>query len=416
LRGWWALALRSSTLLIVTKTIKGAVNKEVNSMVNDNVASVLQIQNIRINDRNQDITKRWYIDMELIYSDGSKLRKIKHISSARYPTLVERNKYVKRLSKALENWQPDNKPLKIFFKSGIKDQFDEMLQVKFAETKKKRTIQTYRSDINIFFEFLELNNLSAIKVSEFLQFHALAFSDYLLTNRGNGNLTRNNVVRRVSHNFEMIKQRTNLIEDNPFAKVKKLKTTISFQHVAFTPEDQILVENEIQNQNDNLYFFTRFMYYCFTRVDETINLRVSNIDAEKRILTVYSVVQKTSITLHKVIPTKLWQMIRNRGILDLPQDHYIFSKYLKPGNLKCGLNYPANKCREILKQLGIYKPNHYSLYSFRHTGIDRMIENNVDVDLVDLQNHIGHQKIETTMNYTKARKLRISRKLEDRDW
>ena len=45
-----------------------------------------------------------------------------------------------------------------------------------------------------------------------------------------------------------------------------------------------------------------------------------------------------------------------------------------------------------------------------------MKEHNSELDNVDLQYDLSYHKVEITLNYTKARKLRINRKLENRDW
>ncbi|HYD91959.1 MAG TPA: tyrosine-type recombinase/integrase, partial [Flavobacterium sp.] len=83
------------------------------------------------------------------------------------------------------------------------------------------------------------------------------------------------------------------------------------------------------------------------------------------------------------------------GLVAVPDQYYLFSRNLLPGEEKVRPRAFQERFRKIMKQMKLS----YRLYDFRHTGAGMMLENKAN--LYDISRQLGHSSLETTEIYLK---------------
>jgi len=134
-------------------------------------------------------------------------------------------------------------------------------------------------------------------------------------------------------------------------------------------------------------------YSAGLRVSETVNLRVNDIDSERRVIRVRQ--GKRNKDRYTVLSPALWEMLR----------HYVWAarpmSYLFPGR---SLHKPVScsqvqrACREAQAAAGIDKE--VSPHTFRHSFATHLLEAGTDLRVI--QALLGHSSPQTTALYTRV--------------
>jgi integrase len=303
-----------------------------------------------------DLTKRWYIDY---YPEGKRLRSW----IASNPANTRQARAKKELERVRKLYKKISYNL-----TGIVARMTELSQ---------RSIDTYLSDAKLFDKHYENYD---------------QFTNYLI-GRYHINTYRNKLGNyKVIFNWAVEKE---ILSDNPFGNTKLFKKKDTDAHYPFSEYERSILEPELKATNPELYLFTRFLYYTFSRTNELLYIRVKDINLRSRTIKVYASKVKTWIV--KPILNPLMDYILDSGILNQPSHYYIFGKNLKPGPKVCAKNHATNKHREILKKLHLYREHETSLYAWKHTGNINAYLAKMDIKMIQLIN--GHTSIETTEIY-----------------
>jgi len=105
----------------------------------------------------------------------------------------------------------------------LTDGLELALSIKERETRKS-TILRYSSFVNRFIGYLKQREMESMKLEDFSKKDAIHYLDYVLCNKGVSALTRNNYLQAMKTLFYVLHERE-YIQENPFAKIKKLKAT-----------------------------------------------------------------------------------------------------------------------------------------------------------------------------------------------
>jgi integrase len=168
------------------------------------------------------------------------------------------------------------------------------------------------------------------------------------------------------------------------------------------------LEPVLKKEFPELFLFTRFIYYTFSRVQELKELRIRDINLRARTITLKDEFTKTEKTLVKPIVSPLLDLILESKILNNPGHYYVFGKGLKPGPDRCPVNFATNEHKKILESTGIYRANETTLYGWKHTGNINAYLAGMDIKVIQIIN--GHASLETTEIYLRKLGLFIDRK------
>lgn len=248
------------------------------------------------------------------------------------------------------------------------------------------TVSAYRADFNIFLEYLDkmktprsLDKLNSKKVRQFTVY--LKMKDY----------TPTTIARKINflRSFTKFCINEDYLTENPMKKVevpkkeKRVPIYLSndeLEKLLATPTK--LVEKAV------LYLFA----FTGIRRQELVNLNLEDIDLENNLLTV----RKGKGNKDRVIPI-------NQRLKDVLQSYLIHRPKVEHNALIVGVYkgrmsptavhniFQRNFTKSGIKKEGL------SIHKLRHTFATLLLHNHVD--LVTIQNLLGHQDLTTTQIY-----------------
>jgi integrase len=384
-----------------------------------------------LKDRNRDLSKRWFVEFYAFNEETGKLQRYPIYLPAKYKTDAERRKYAKELvheinAKLTQGFTVNSKA-EVAKQETIKEDskvallitaFADAVAVLKVARKAGKSQKKYDTVYNVFEAFLKDKNFMDLSVQDFGSEHAQRYSNYLIVDRHNENTTRNYMYNHTRSVFDYF-IRLNLIKENPFTEGKyKERPVVS--NLAFSKQQKELIETYLIEHNIRLYYYTRFIYYLATRTDETIRLKIGDINFSNQTVNLLEESAKSSEMIVQPIPAPLWELITSQMKLNqFPSNYYIFGKNLETVKIPASKNYAYMKHRQILEKLSIFdntRRNKYTLYSWKGTGADQAIFHNPDMDVLEIMHHLRHKNLGTTQTYVKARGLKVNEAMKKRRW
>lgn len=352
-----------------------------------------------LNDRDNDLQKRWYVSFYLWDAAQAKFVRKTDFSMNHIKTLKDRKEYCKKLIEELSAMMMKgavaNAPV-IAPKNEVtwKDAFEIVFEHKKTSISKNtlRWYVTLRNAVNDFFELSKKSNVMLIDFSSKVVYE---FLDFLKAVKKVDNKTYNNYMTTLSTVFAFLVERE-YIKDNPCKKIKKLGVK-SGNHTPYT-NAQISEIKKVMNEKgyDTLLIFVQFIYYTLARPKELKELRVRDI-GEKTIL-FRGAISKNKKSQFVVIPDGLEKIIQKEGIRKMPADFYVFGVKGKPSEKAIWRDYFYSQFAEVLKYLGLVGKQ-YTIYSFKHTAVINLFQ--AGVDIKDIQVQCRHSSIAQTDTYLK---------------
>ena len=342
--------------------------------------------------------KRWYVHYMVLNPPSGKLeRKRIYVDHVKDTKLRER--YARRLctkinDKLDQGWNPYISEKSNRQYTDIRKAFDYLLLFKGSYLS-KRGLDTYKSRIGIFFDYLKNNKLDKVFVFEFADRHAIAFFDYLLIERKVCGRTYNNYLLdfRTFFNF-FIKHR--YVFENPFLTVEELPETEK-EKQPFTHEEATTFRDHCVEHEQAFYVVSGLCYYCALRPVEITRLKVGEVDKHNRLVKLPGSSTKNKRNRTVPVPDVFWPLLE-KFIEGSPASDYICSTGFIPGPKAISPTRIADKFRVIAREVGI--PEYVKFYSLKDTAAERLDQNNVG--LKTIRDLFGHTNISTTDAYMRG--------------
>ncbi|MBS1516993.1 MAG: tyrosine-type recombinase/integrase [Bacteroidetes bacterium] len=147
----------------------------------------------------------------------------------------------------------------------------------------------------------------------------------------------------------------------------------------------------------------KFTLLTASRISEVLNVRIKDLDFDKRIINIYQ--QKTNcfktIPITDTIAVLLNEILNSENKSNIytlvDPESYLFHKKLKNNSsIKLRSDTVSKQFKKILRKLKLSED--FKFHSLRHTSITELLKNNVPVNVV--KEIAGHKSITTTMNYS----------------
>lgn len=188
------------------------------------------------------------------------------------------------------------------------------------------------------------------------------------------------------------------IKINPCNAIKKLKITEKNRTV-IQKKDIMVLKEYLEKNNAHFLLACYLLFYCFIRPKEMTFIKISWIDKEKSILTIYANASKNRKTSTVTIPQVVIDLMIKLDIFRADKDYFLLSDAgLRPGRKQFDrrkFNYLWKKTAKYLKF-----PETYKFYSLKDTGITEMIKENIDP--VTVRDQARHHSIDMTNKYIEA--------------
>jgi integrase len=377
----------------------------------------------RLVNRDGDLKKRWYVEYYAWSEKKEGLVRKQVFIPAQFTTKAQRekeaDKYIKAINRALEagkyfkdGGEQEGKP-----KEEKKPEYSLIEGLRYAfdiklNQGKKRTTDTFRSFQNILIGYLEEHReIGGIKLEEVRTKHIYSFLDSMQKTKKLSNRTRNNYRDSIVTLFNELIRRE-LVEKNPAQPIESL-STIQGRHTPFIPCQRKTMEEHLLNNDKQLFYFTRFIYYAFLRPNEIVQLKIANINMLARSIIIPGQVAKNNRQQSVTIIQPLYDLLMEMDLDRYSKNDYIFSKDLLPGRVQIYPTRVSERHRAALEATELYDGK-ITLYSWKHTGAVNAIL--AGLDIKKLKEHLRHHSLEQTDIYLRSLGVSLDKDMRDKSW
>jgi Site-specific recombinase XerD len=362
---------------------------------NDNDSVVLPFRLAKLNNQNNDLTKKWYIEFWAWSYAENKLVRKRLSSINKYRSIVERNNYayiaIKELNKYLESGACFDKMKlrklkaieeikKVKEHINIIDYLNKALEINYNKYN-GRTASDKKHDIKVFSDFVKFKKYESFSFDDFKKTNCIEFQKYLL-NKGYSGKTINCRMSTISTFYnEAVKEE--IILKNPFEGIDRIKEVNTGINKALNDEEIKRVKNVIQERFPGLWLSCMLMFYCFLRPNEIRQIKVKNVDLINKKIFVNSIVSKNKKSNKIDIPVPLIRELKNYLKDELLNDKYLISASDETSYKMCGRNTLRDKYNKCVKGLNLDSDT--TFYSWKHTGVVKAYQAGIDIKALQIQ-------------------------------
>ncbi len=282
-----------------------------------------------------------------------------------------------------------------------------LLYLKGERNYSEKTIASYQSDIEKFFDFLYKEGVLMDDVDQ------IVIRNFL-TEELNAGISKRSCKRRLSalKHFYSYMVRKKYVKDNPFMIITSPKTDKKYPHVLYKDQvKQILESNALRTDplapRDQAILC--LLYYCGLRASELVNLKVQDLDLKNRYLRTVGKGDKERLVpftdeCRKVVEKYIKEcrpMFVSKQVTPTP---YLFlGDYTYKAIKNEQVNIPQLTTRgleHILDQIEERTGNYVGLHPhiLRHSFATHLLDNGADIRVI--QELLGHASINATQVYT----------------
>lgn len=262
------------------------------------------------------------------------------------------------------------------------------MAIKFAISEKLKiwsesTRRNNLAAINVFTDWLKNNNLLYTNIKNLKKRHISLFLSYLISDRNNNNISRNNYRRILSSLFkELVVNEyidTNFIEHIPKLDEKPAKNK------AFTVAELVKIKDWLIINDPYLHKYLQFVTYAFFRPVEVCRIKIKDIDLASNRIFVRTKTETTSIIR---IIDNLQLVLSTFEIEKYKPTNYLFSNLQTPSDWK--LSSEKSRSAFFIRRFKKVKDHFnfsddYGIYSFRHTFALDLYTTFINDGLTDLE-------------------------------
>lgn len=271
------------------------------------------------------------------------------------------------------------------------------------------TIQTYKSKLRIFSEYLSKNKLENKNITLVKNIHIINFLDEI-TNENN--LSRSSVdkYQQILHTFfKWVIERQRILMENPVLNIPRFGMVVDEAAPAIPKKVRSILREKIEKEDRQLWLNISFQYYCAIRPAELRLMKIKQINFDSQVVTIYNFLSKNNRTETIDIPNQLMRMIRDLKLHEFDQGLYVFGENGEPGPKPVGKNAMRNRFNRLRDELHLTKE--IKLYSWKHSGAMELKESGAD--MYQIQRHFRHKSVTTTERYWVKRLGGTSQKIKE---
>jgi integrase len=359
--------------------------------------------------------KDWYVYYTFLNPETDKMQLLKERQGINRLKSDKDKKHhgallVKSINEFLnEGWSPFAPQIvNEFDKLKLTEVLAELLKVK-AGSVRKRTSDHYIFTIRLFTEYLTSKNLTSIKAKDFSKTLAQGFSDHLIIAKKYKGKSHNNQIAAIKALFGMMAERE-AIDKNPFLKIEK-KSEGEGRVLFYNDKQKAEIKDYLIRNDHPMYLFVQFIYYCFIRPNELMQIQVKHIDFENQTIMIPAYAAKNRKNSVVSIKDELFKLVKDK-YKNLEPDLYLFGKGLSPNITPVHRNRASKSHQEVLKDLKLSPDFH--LYDWKHTGARNFILSGRNI--YDLMRYMRHSSLEQTAKYLRSLGLGTEIKANPNAW
>lgn len=374
----------------------------------------------KLNDCRGNITRQWFVFYSVLNPATGKMKCFRVYNGfTELRTAEERRQHGRKLiakwkRKLLEGWNPFFEQDKVRYKSLIK--YDMTARQKGAEVITTRnfefystvyldfvkntmgrrggTYTTYKSKLRIFGKFLKEKKIDQVNVRFYNLATINSFNEWLKKERKLEGKSLNDYNEMLKRFFKYLITEQKIIKENPVEGCRRYSEK-GTHHRAFGENFINKLKKEIESEDPWLWLMCRMIFSCFTRPKELRFLQLKYINWVNGTIELPAKIAKNNHDRIITIPQYLMNILIEKKYHEYPGDYYFMSHDRLPGPRPVSKNYLYNKVKPYLVKLNF--PAGFTLYSFKHTGVQRLAKKGVD--LIYIKGQLGHASLDQMLPY-----------------
>lgn len=273
---------------------------------------------------------------------------------------------------------------------------------------RKDTLDEYKSKTANLLRYNDQLKQPIVYTYQLTSRYMAAFLDEMYVGRNNTAITYNNYLNVMGNLCKHLLSREYIKADpcdkiQPIAKNrtgKKRRTNITAAHLQ-------MVSEYLREQNKPFLLACYLEYYCFVRPKELSFLHVRNIDFAAGMLTIPDTASKNRKVNYKTIPLIVLELMRELKIDRANQSDYLFSVDFLPGPQKRSEKVYRDCWIRVRRELKL--PESYHFYSFKDTGVSKMLDSNIAS--IAVRDQASHSSISITEIYAENRVVKANEEI-----
>jgi len=253
---------------------------------------------------------------------------------------------------------------------------------------------TYKSKLRNFNFYLKERGLDKINLRFFNYDTISEFNKWLMTKRkleGQGINEYNEALNRF---FKYMIKEERYLASNPIDDVIRYQEKTA-SHKAFNETYIKEIRKIVEAQSPFVWIMCRMIFSCFTRPKELRLLQIKHFNWADGTIFMPADISKNKRDRLITIPDYLLKIFIEKGFNRFPADYYIMSLNEEPGPEMVHRNWLYRKLKKVFVELKL--PKGYTLYSFKHTGVQQLARNKVD--LIYIKGQLGHKSLDEMLPY-----------------
>ena len=387
---------------LMSKIIIGALFGAPGWIPEDDQDMIPKIKQPKLNDRDGDVSKPWYIEFGAWDKEKKCIKRRKYVKGLNtLKSAKERYAYAERkmaaIRAALARAPIDNtpekpkKPLNPLLSLTLPGALTYVMERKEKDLS-RNWFQTYKLLSTLLTEYygkVKPPLLSALKVADFT-----AIMEWIQDKQEIGPKTYNEYLGILASTVGQMLL-LDVVSINHAARVPKKRVPKGERNIPFTPETIKKIKAEaLKDGQEQFVLFMDFCLYTLARPRKELHfLRVHEI-RDKSIF-IPKERGKTGGRSVPILPP-LQKLIDAHGLRDYPGDFYVFGKAGKPSDKPFTSTHFYDYLMKYLRRMGINEKGH-TLYALKHSGACICYMAGVPVSI--LQRLIGHESARQTEEY-----------------
>jgi len=374
----------------------------------------------KFNDCRGDLSRQCFVYFSVFNPAIGKMQVFrKYEGFAELKTLDERKAHAQKIikkwkAKLLSGWNPFFEADKIKFNNQLR--YQTRIRVDGAEIEssknfafyssryldhcqntmklRKPTITCYKSKLRIFGQFLAKKKINNVSIRFYNLQTINDFNKYLISTRELEGKILNDYNEMLKRFFKYCIKEEKVITLNPCEGVRRYQETQK-HHVAFNKVFIERMRNTISTQDPWLWLIIQVLYGTLMRPKELRFLQMKHIMWEDGTIHLPADIAKNKLDRVITIPHWLLSILIQNNYNSYPGEYYFMTVNRKPGEKPVSKNFLYNHHKKYTTLLDL--PKGYDLYSWKHTGVQRLLLASVDVKFIQLQ--LGHRSLDEMIPY-----------------
>ena len=286
--------------------------------------------------------------------------------------------------------------------TGDKDSFrvivSQFIVYKRSEISEK-SLQTYRSRLRLFGEFLEDHGLDKKPLMQVKNEHVIKFLK-ACADTGLARKTIEKYQQILYAFFKWVIDNEKAYMNNPATNIPRLGMVKDESAPALTEDIRAILQYKMEREDPQLWLACCFQYYCAIRPGTELRLlKIKDINMMSRTITVRNYLAKNDRTETIDMPGQLFNMLVDFAINKYDGNLYLFGHDFKPGHNPLGRNAMSKRFNKIRDEAGISSEVKY--YSWKHSGAQEL--RRAGANIYSIQRHLRHKSLSTTEKYFNKR-------------